>query len=141
MCVRQPLTSRQMRNCMTALRETIEDFDRYCGRDLLFFNDLSFYNHIRRCPVTGSASRCVDDLLDRIEPYIPLTLSDENFDLFVNAAREAEDCWDGLPDYFTQKARMDFVALLRRTDGPDGWEWLFSVCDAIRELKTELALI
>ena len=137
--MRRLLTRPQMRQCMTALRAAMDAFNRGCGKKLVFINDKCYYDHLRG--FSSESAENIDSLLDIIEPYIPYALTDENFELFLRAAKDTERFPDEMPDYFTQKARVDFIAALRRAETPEQCAWLFHVCDAIRELKEDLAFI
>ena len=152
--MRRSLTRLQMKQCIITLKTTLDAFDLRCGRKILFISDGSFFDHVRAFPLVRSAFglQTLDELLDVMEPYLPLTLTDENFELFVHAAKLAgsdrsrpvltgEAGYDParVPDCFSRKARVDFIALARRADAPEHWEWIFNLCNTIREIKEELA--
>lgn len=142
MLMRRPCDRQQMHEYIVTLKKTINAFERQYTRNIYFFNELCFYDHLRRFPLCGTKKRgktvMVEDMLDALEPYIPLKLTEENFELFLRAVQDTDNPQVELPDYFTYKARIDFVITLRECESVPGREWLVSICDAIRELKEEL---
>lgn len=133
------MNRQQMRLYIDALSQAVTHFEKNNARKLIFFNDLCFYDHLRRFPPECGIQDIdsVDELLDTLEPYIPLPLTEDNFNLFIRAASETDN--PQLPDYFTRQARVDFVSMLRRADTPERREWLINLCDAIRVLKNNVA--
>lgn len=172
--MQRPLTRQHIRYCLATLKRTLRAFDRRYGAKIMFINDISFYHHFHTYPLSSALHsvkekpgvtpaepplwsdlwephdtqlKKVDDILDILEPFMPLTLNEENFDLFLRATREMEKRPDttpedqDLPDYFTRKARFDFVVRLRQTESPEQWEWLLNVCDTLRDIKEQLEMI
>jgi hypothetical protein len=125
------------------LKDTLNAFDQGNDRKLVFIDKNSFYHYIGRYPLrapTALAAQTVNDLLDVIEPYLPLALNEENFDLFLRAARETEGLPEALPDYFLEKARLDFLVSLYEADDPLRYGQICNTCEAMRTLWEEAAL-
>lgn len=124
-----------MHGLLFLLKESLTSFDKRYHRKVAFFNEWSFYRHIRSYSVEASTKpgSTVGTILDVLEPYIPFKLSEENFDLFMEAVFAPD-----LDPQFTHKAKMDFVMTVRGIRHPSEWEQTLAVCEGIRALKEDL---
>jgi len=123
---------------MRLLEETLVSFKNQCNK-VAFFNDWCMYNHIRNLD-TRKKHLSVGQLLDVLEPYIPFRLTEENFDYFMEAVVTADEA-NEIDPKFAHKAKMDFVLSLKAIEHPNGWEQATAVCEAIRAIKEEMALL
>ena len=136
------LSQEQLMGLLHLLKESLSFFDKKCYPKVTFFNDWCLYQHIRAFNIPRMAGKRrfhanIGVLLDVLEPYIPFRLTEENFDLFIEAAMYQND----EPDpQFSHKAKMDFVVALRAINHPQQWIQALSVCEAIRALKEELSV-
>jgi len=135
------LSQGQLAKLMRLLKDSLASFDRHCAHNLAFINDWCLYRHIRdysvpRVPDKKRRHTTIGTLLDLLEPYIPYRLTDENFELFMDAALSIEE-----PNaQFSHKAKLDFVVTLRAIKHPSQWEQAFEVCETIRAIKEELII-
>lgn len=70
-----------------------------------------------------------------IEPYIPLTLENENMDLFMTSLFLPEDEQMEIQQYFAGKAKSDFITSVQQAKNDEQWNFLLSVCESIRSIK------
>jgi len=133
------LSQNQLYKLMCLLKDALASFDKHCSHRLAFINDWCLYRHIRDFSVPGASGKrqkyaTVGALLDMMEPYIPYRLTDENFELFMDATLFPEE-----PNsQFFHKAKLDFVVTLRAIRHPYQWEQAFAVCETIRTIKEAL---
>ena len=127
----------QLSGLMRLLKESLAFFDKKCYPKVAFFNDWCLYRHIRSCNVPELGKKKlrtnIGALLDILEPYIPFKLSEENFDLFMEAVMAPEE------EQFTHKAKMDFCLALHATKSQEQWEEAVEVCESIRSLREKLS--
>lgn len=133
------LTQDQLLSLLYLLKESLSFFDKECYPKIVFFNDWCLYRHIRNFDIPNMPGKKrfkakLGTLLDVLEPYIPFKLSEENFELFMDAALRPEE---PLPQ-FIHKAKLDFVVALRAIRHQQQWEQALAVCETIRAVKEEM---
>lgn len=138
----QGLSQSQLLGLMQVLKETLTIFDQKYFRKVAFFNEWSLYHHIREFDIHETAALehkydTVGVLLDNLEPYIPFRLSEENFDLFMEAVLKPQE----ENQMLVHKAKLDFVMAIREIKASYQWEQAINVCEAIRALREELMLV
>jgi len=128
------LSQEQLKSLLHLLLESISVFDKQYPR-VVFFDDWSLYRHMRRFRLPQRHFRAnIGTLLDILEPYIPFKLTEENFEMFMDAVIFP----DNADPQLTHKPKLDFVIALRAIRQPHQWEQALEVCEAIRALKEEL---
>ena len=132
------LSKEQLVGLMNLLKESLLSFDR-CYK-VVFLNDWCLYQHIRefdipRFPGKKRFKASIGTIIDILEPYIPFKLTEENFDLFMEAVLLPQE----MSPEFAHKAKLDFVVALRAIKTTGQWEQSLAVCESIRSLKEEMA--
>jgi len=136
------LSQSQLLNLMHLLRDALVFFDKQFHPKVSFFNEWCLYRHICGFNIhrmIGKKRRrhfTIGMLLDVLEPYIPCRLTDENFDLFMEAALTPKEP----RPQFSHKAKLDFVIALRGITDYSQWEQMLAVCESIRVLKETLIM-
>ena len=134
------LTSEQLIALMKLLKESLAFFDKQCYPKVVFFNNWCLYAHVRDCDVPRVINNIgqtnIGEILDIIEPYIPLRLTEENYELFMEALFQSEE----MSHNFTHKAKMDFLMHLRHIQTPAQWEETLAACESIRAIKQKLVV-
>jgi hypothetical protein len=129
------LTRCQLAVCITILKNALSTFDAQQHKKVVYLNDRCLYRHARRFVYHGGEGEptcTIGELVDLIEPYIPFKLTEENFDLLMDAVNEPEI---ELPLDFSHKAKQDFIANLRNVKKPAEWYNIMAVCESIRAMK------
>ena len=137
----ETLSQDQLLGLMNLLKESLTFFDKQCCNKVAFFNDWCLYRHIREFDINRVPGRKrfradIGALLDILEPYIPFRLTEENFDLFMEAVLLSQEP----SPQFTHKAKLDFCLAVRAIRSVNQWEHALAVCESIRALKEELML-
>jgi hypothetical protein len=127
------LTERELNENIMELKDNIDEYGEYNQYKLVFFNAYCFYDHIIQIPP-------VSELLDALEPYIPLSLNPAALELFIHSV-QPETFTDECADVFLLKARVDFIHSLQKANTPERWSHLVGVCGAIRDVKEQLLLL
>ena len=135
------LSQNQLLNLLHLLRDALAFFDKQFQPKVSFFNDWCLYRHIcgfNIYRIMGKRRRyfTIGMLLDVLEPYIPFRLTEENFDLFMEAALMTQEP----TSQFFHKAKLDFVIALRGINDISQWEQMLAVCESIRALKESMIL-
>lgn len=126
------ISQEQLAGLMSLLKESLAFFDKQCYSKVAFINDWCLYRHIREfdIPKLLSGKRFhanIGAILDVLEPYIPFTISEENFELFIQSTPK-----------FIHKAKLDFVVTLRGHSSPDKWDQALQICESIRAVRENL---
>jgi len=130
------ITQQELSACLSRLKKSINGICSQLPKNIVFFNAASFYFHIRDMTCCGRLS--IEELLSRIEPYIPIRLTQEMFDMFLDnilAAKNGED----LNAELMVKAKGDFVYAVHDADSPEEWAAIVNTCESIREMKESRA--
>jgi hypothetical protein len=126
------ITGPELNACLSRLKRTISGITSRMPKNLLFFSAVSFYYYIKDWPCHGRSS--VDDLLNHIEPYIPIRLTQEMFDMFLDNILAAKNGGE-LNTELMVKAKGDFVLAVQNAGGPEEWAAIVNTCESIREMK------
>ena len=126
------ITEQELNASLSRLKKSISGISAQLPKNIVFFNAISFYYHIKDLPCYGRFT--IDDLLNRIEPYIPIRLTQEMFDMFLDnilAAKNGEE----LNMELMLKAKGDFVYAVQEANGPEEWAVIVNTCESIRQMK------
>lgn len=133
----QELTQDQLRGLINLLKESLTFF--YNQNKIKFLNDWCMYLHIRdyAIPKKGKMrfNTNIGSILDILEPYIPFRLTEENFDLFMDAVFLPEEISEEINMKLSHKSKMDFCLSLRALRDNDDWSQMLSTCETIRALR------
>ena len=129
------LSQTQLLNLMHLLRDSLAFFDKQFHPKVSFFNDWCLYRHICGFNISRIAGKrhrhfTIGMLLDVLEPYIPFRLTEENFELFMEAALTPREPGS----QFSHKAKLDFIVALRSVSDNSQWEQMLAICESIRAL-------
>ena len=130
------ITEQELSLSLSRLKRSINSITSHMSKNIIFFNAVSFYYHIKDLPCYGRFT--IDDLLNRIEPYIPIRLTQEMFDMFLDnilAAKNGEE----LNMELMIKAKGDFVYAIHDANGPEEWTVIVNTCESIRQMKESRA--
>jgi len=130
----ESLSCQQLAGYMTLLKRGLAFFDAAYRTNVVFYDNWSLYQHVRVFPIPATGIT-LGALLDKLEPYIPMPLTNSNHSLLMECAYELAP---ELPSYFDHKARIDFMLAVRAIEDQVQWERALAVCEAIRQLKTSV---
>jgi len=106
------------------------------GGGLLFFDMRSFYVYLDYF-LNENDSRKVAKLLNKLEPYIPIVVSDEDVETFLDAAvRNDIDEVKQLEAEFKAKSKTKFIRALAQKDD-DSWLGTVDTCRMLRNYRAE----
>ena len=126
------ITEQELSVYLIRLKRAINNHGFSLPKNIVFFNAVSYYFFIKDLPCYGRLT--IDDLLSRIEPYIPIRLTQEMFDMFLDnilAAKNGEE----LGEELMLKAKGDFVYAVQAANTPEAWDAIAKTCESIREVK------
>jgi len=130
------ITEQELNTSLARLKRSINGICSQLPKNIVFFNAVSFYFHIKDLPCYGRLS--IDELINRIEPYIPIRLTQEMFDMFLDnilAAKNGEE----LNLELMIKAKGDFVYSVQEANTPEEWAVIVNTCESIRQVKESKA--
>ena len=130
------ITEQDLNACLSRLKRSINNISSQLPKNIVFFNTVSFYFHIKDMPCYGRLS--IDELLNRIEPYIPIRLTQEMFDMFLDNIAAAKNGGE-LNMELMIKAKGDFVYAVQNANGPEEWTAIVNTCESIRQMKESRA--
>ncbi|MDR1536574.1 MAG: hypothetical protein LBU32_00995 [Clostridiales bacterium] len=117
---------------LTHLKKGINNCSLKDIKNIIFFNPVSFYFFVKDFPCHGRQT--IDDVLDRIEPYIPLRLTQDNFELFIDSVLETKENEENIIDLMI-KVKGDFVYSIQSARSPNQWSEIVDTCESIRQMK------
>ena len=130
--IMKTITPQELSICLTRLKRAINCHSSNLPKNVFFFNALSFYLFMKDLPCHGKLT--IDDIISRIEPYIPIRLTQETFDMFLDnilAAKNGEE----LSEELMLKAKGDFVYAVQAANTPETWATIVKTCESIRGMK------
>jgi len=130
------ITEQELSACLSRLKKSVNSISSQLPRNIVFFNAVSFYFHIKDMHCFGRLT--IEEVLSRIEPYIPIRLTQEMFDMFLDnilAAKNGEE----LNMELMIKAKGDFVYAVQDANGPEEWAAIVNTCESIRQMKESRA--
>jgi len=130
------ITDKELGAYLTWLKKAVNSIGSQLPKNIVFFNAISFYFHIKDMPCRGRLT--IDELLDRIEPYIPIRLTQEMFDMFLDNILAAKN-GDDLNMELMIKAKGDFVFSVQEANSPEAWAVIVNTCESIRAMKESRA--
>ena len=130
------ITEQELNACLSRLKKSINSIGSQIPKNIVFFNAVSFYFHIKDLPCYGKVT--IDDLISRIEPYIPIRLTQEMFDMFLDNILAAKNGAE-LNMELMIKAKGDFVYAIHDANGPEEWTAIVNTCESIRQMKENKA--
>ncbi|MDR1642259.1 MAG: hypothetical protein LBT59_21415 [Clostridiales bacterium] len=126
------MSNQELLNNLTRLKKSINACTMSNMRNIIFFNPVSFYHFIKDLPCHGRLS--IDDVLDKVEPFIPMKLTQDNFELFIDSVMESKNSEENIADLMT-KVKGDFVCQIQSARSPSQWSDIVSTCESIRQMK------
>lgn len=127
------VTSEQLYQYLVQLKSTIQGFDYSKLNNVTFFNIKSLYDFMSKLPCGEST---VQDILDNIDGYIPLAITMESMDLFIESAAEIDyDKKNSLLNAFSCRCRVDFMNLIKNTTSDENWNKIVNSCQELRKQK------
>ncbi len=133
----QPIiSSEELSQKLELLRQTIDTIDYASLQNVIFFNISSFYTFVADMKCPGRPDYSIELLLDEIENYIPLSVSDAALDIFLQTAgAKDEEEVNRLLGLFSARIKMDFLNCVRAAKGIEEWNKLVKSCEFLRQQK------
>ncbi|MDR3240335.1 MAG: hypothetical protein LBT44_09670 [Clostridiales bacterium] len=129
------MTNQELLIALGYLRKSVNHFSAQIFKNIIFFNAVSFYLYLKDFPCRGKQT--IEDIVDRLEPYIPLKLTQDNFDLFMNtvlgsgeASRKETETLE-----LMVKVKGDFVYSVQTANTQGKWSQIVDTCESIRQMK------
>ena len=127
------LSEQTLQHCLEELRCILQTL----GNGLLFFDINSFYAYIGYYMNETDSHKALH-LLSVVEPYIPIIVSDDNIDTFLEAAlRNDVNEVVKLEARFISDSKMRFVQSITAQKDDETWRNTVDTCQTIRKYKVE----
>lgn len=124
-------------NDLYASLEELHTILQSIGNSIVFFDIKSFYAHIGHY-MNEADTRKVTRLINTVEPFIPIVVSDESIDTFLEAAmRNDINEVERLETQFISSSKIKFIRSLAAEKCDDTWRHTVDTCQTIRKYKTE----
>ena len=130
------ITNQELGVYLTKLKRAINMHGSSLPKNVVFFNTVSFYLFVKDFPCHGQLT--IEDLLSRVEPYIPIRLTQEMFDMFLENILAAKN-GDELSQELMIKAKGDFIYDVHAANTPESWANIINTCESIRGMKESKA--
>jgi len=110
------------------------DFGRL--KKMIFLNAESFFSFIDIGYEPGETGLSFKEIIEAIEPFIPLVISDDCLEAYLLTAlsRDSEEL-ERLQNQFMQNAKIKFVKNIFNARSDADLEEIFDICRTIRDYK------
>lgn len=128
------LNAKELTARLEALKQSIQNFDYNCLRNVIFMNVTSLYCFLSSLPCGKWKNTTIDTILNEIECYIPMGLSPSSMALFIEAAEESEaEDIEEIRKIFLCHCKLDFLNLIRKSNEQSAWQEIISTCQSLRQ--------
>jgi len=128
------LKETQLQENLERVRSSISNLQHYNISNIIFLNVDSIINFIDMKTENAGFREC----LKEIEPYIPLAVSNQNLELFVEAAERGDDrTVESLENAFVKNSMTRFISEVYNAQTDEAWRNILETCGKIREYKNE----
>ena len=118
------------------IKQLLHDYDFDRLKKMIFLNPDSFFGFIDIGYEPGETGLSFKEIINAIEPFIPLVISDECLDTYLlTAITRDEEELDRLQSQFIQNAKIKFVKNVFNSRTDEQLEEIFDVCRTIRDYK------
>ncbi|MDR1703591.1 MAG: hypothetical protein LBS19_02750 [Clostridiales bacterium] len=132
------LSSAALNIYLSEIKTMFQDYDYNRLKKMIFMNIDSFLGFIDMGIERGPSGKTFKEVIEMIEPFIPLVINDESLDTYLLAAiSQDENELIRLQNQFVQNAKIRFVKNLMGAQSEDDMEEIFEVCRTIREYKAK----
>jgi hypothetical protein len=121
---------------LSDIKELIHTYDFNRLKKMIFLNADSFFGFIDIDREPGLTGLSFKEIIDAIEPFIPLVISDECLDAYLlTAISRDEQELDRLQSQFIHNAKIKFVKSIFNSRTDEQLDEIFEVCRTIRDYK------
>lgn len=118
------------------IKQIFLEFDCERLRKMIFLTADSFLGFIDLGRPSGQTGKNFKEIIDTIEPFIPLVISDDSLNAYlITALSDDEAELERIQTQFIQNAKICFVKNIINARTDNDLEEIFSVCRTIRDYK------
>ena len=133
MTEKEVLPKTHLYNRLERVRSSVNRLQDYNVSNIIFLNVESIINFIDTKPENNGFREC----LKEVEPYIPLEISDENMDLFIDAAIAGDTAAvTALENAFIKNSLTKFISEVYNAKSDEAWADILKTCGEIRDYKS-----
>lgn len=130
------LSSNALNLYLSDIKHIFEDFDYDRLRKIVFMNADSLFNFIDYNREAGQTGKSFKEIIETIEPFIPLVINDDNLGAYLlTAVSKDESELLRLQEQFIENAKVRFVKNIFTADSDEDLEEIFEICRTIRDYK------
>lgn len=132
-------------NCISSLtldtylddiKEIFRNFDFERLKKMIFLSTDSFLEFIDNGAGGGQSGKSLKEIIEAIEPFIPLVINDEALNEYLITALSRDGAeLDRIQNQFIQTAKITFVKTIINARSDEDLEEIFGVCRTIRDYK------
>jgi len=118
------------------IKQLLREYDFNRLKKMIFLNADSFFGFIDIGREPGATGLTFKQIIDAIEPFIPLVVSDECLDAYLlTAITRDEEELEKLQHQLIQNAKIKFVKNIFNSRTEEQLEEIFNICRTIRDYK------
>ena len=127
------ISSDKLKANLEALRKILDHFDTAKIGNVIFYNMESFYAFLKKETYENTS---VENIMDEIQPFIPISITEDNLELFLQAST-ANDMNEMslLENRFENRTRIDFINTIKNVRNDSEWLGILRICETIRDYK------
>ncbi|MCL2703643.1 MAG: hypothetical protein FWE91_08570 [Defluviitaleaceae bacterium] len=121
---------------MADIKHLFREYDFGRLKKMIFLNAESFFSFIDIGYEPGETGLSFKEIIEAIEPFIPLVISDDCLEAYLLTAlsRDSEEL-ERLQNQFMQNAKIKFVKNIFNARSDADLEEIFDICRTIRDYK------
>ena len=129
----QTISRKDLCGYLSLLRNQIGGQELFPAPNVIFLNSRALYHHLAKQPCDGDT---IGGILKKIEPCIPLAVTEESFSLFLSACREPKT---ERTRSFLESSKADFLLLVHQTAKDEQqWRALTALCEKLRQKNIQI---
>ena len=127
------ISSEELKNNLEVLRKILKDFDTSKIGNVIFYDIDSFYAFLKN---ETYADTSIEDIMDKIQPFIPISITEDSLDLFLQASAVNDmNEMSALESKFKNRTRIDFINTIKNVRNDIEWSGIVEICETIRDYK------
>lgn len=124
----QTISRKDLCGYLSLLRRELNNEKTISFPNLIFLNSRAFYHFLAGRPCGKDT---IGGILKKIEPCIPLAVTEESFSLFLSACQEPAAA---RTRSFLENSKADFLLMVcRSAQDEDQWQALVALCESLRQ--------
>jgi hypothetical protein len=134
--MKELLSDMDLVSSLENIKEEVQGMECLNDGKVIFLNLDSFYSYIDDMSfIHRGRGSSLKHYLTRIEPYIPISVSEKYIELFMAAANRKDSVFtEDINKFLDKVIKINFINQIYQARTPETWAELLKICRAIRDM-------